>query len=746
MNAGLARLTALQRAARRRALAAEMLRATPPGMAIVFATLRWSGPAMATGIALALMAGLLWRLLHVARRIDLRWATRRLDALEPALEDSTALLVQGGELNPLERLQSARVAARLATGTMPDVRPAWPAGSIAAASLAAVAIAALGLAWHGPTTGDGPARGPAAPGSPQAGTETGITARALEVMPPAYTGLAMRREDRLDTSAPAGSRLAWRLRFEPQPEAAYLATHDGRRIPLRREDADWLAEHVLEASLLYRVIVAGAPPVDPRLHRLDAVTDQPPRVAVLEPEQNVVFAEPGQREWTVIFEALDDYGLGASQLLLTLAQGSGELVDFTQVRRDVEGEGDVLQRRYVSVLDLEALGIGPGDDLVVQLEVVDNKAPGPQASRSASVVLRWPPPAMGNVEGFDGLMQRTLPAYFRSQRQIIIDTEQLLADAPSLPKAEFVARANAIGVDQQALRLRYGQFMGEEAESGELGAEHDEHDHPATPPPATRQGPAPNPLFADEAVHPDRHDDDGADTEHDHQADHGAVGEADGPAEGFGKAGDELALYGHVHDIPEAATLLDPETREVLRGALRAMWDAEGYLRVGEPASALPHEHRALALIKEVQRADRIYLARVGLELPPIEESRRLTGKIDDVTDRRDPLAPAADAAGPLPALWRALGDRAVNTEAHALFDAATRWILANPVSVEDPLGLITAIDTLQRDPACDACRVRLRSALWQALPVPAAGVLRRSQVDAAGARYFEALATGADP
>ncbi len=66
--------------------------------------------------------------------------------------------------------------------------------------------------------------------------------------------------------------------------------------------------------------------------------------------------------------------------------------------------------------------------------------------------------------GLDGLMQQVLPAYFRSQRQIIIDAEKLIGDKRILSKDTFQKRSDAIGVDQHTLRLRYGQFLGEEDE------------------------------------------------------------------------------------------------------------------------------------------------------------------------------------------------------------------------------------------------------------------------------------------
>jgi hypothetical protein len=751
VSTALERLGELLRAARRRASAIVLLQVAPLAFALAFAAWRVLGPGaalVASGVAL-LAAG--WLLRRVLARIDAVWIARRLDAARPEVEDSTALLLHAGPWTGLQQLQRERVAARLAVLPLPDLRPAWPSRAIGASWAAAILLGALGLAWTGRAPELLRERPPAVLPAGAAVVETLLTAVSLEVTPPAYTGLPARSERRLETRAPAGSTLEWRLRFEPAPRAAHLAIHDGQRLPLEPADGEWRASLTLDASLLYRVVVEGAPPADGSLHRLDAITDQPPLVRILEPDQNVVLAEPGQSRWSLVFEAEDDYGLGDAAVRLTLAQGSGEVVEFTELRREIEGAGEAARRRYMPELDLEALGIGPGDDLVVQLEVADNRAPEPQLARSASVVLRWPPPAMGAVEGFDGLMQRALPAYFRSQRQIIIDTEQLLAEQAGLSPREFMARSDAIGADQQQLRLRYGQFMGEEAESGNPGDGHD-HDQP-TPAPSPAPRPA-NPLFADEAAHAAAdHDDHGEDgdggvDDHDHDRpgddgdshdDHDDHGTAR-PAAGFGDAGDVVAQYGHMHDIPEAATLFDPRTREILRAALNAMWDAEGFLRLGEPSAALPHEHRALDLVKEAQRASRIHLARVGLELPPIDESRRLGGDLEGVTDRDDPLAPAASAAGPLPALWQALQRWRGGPAGAPDLEAALDWILANEDVLEDPLGLVAAIDAVQRDPGCEDCRARLRGALWPVLPVPAAGVLRRGPIDDAGARYFENL------
>ena len=129
------------------------------------------------------------------------------------------------------------------------------------------------------------------------------------------------------------------------------------------------------------------------------------------------------------------------------------------------GEGDGLRRRYRHEIDLAALGIALGDDVIARLSVRDNRVPEPNRTQSASFILRWPPEAAGEASGVEGLVQRTMPAYFRSQRQIIIDTEALLAERPRPDDDAFLARSDGIGVDQRVLRLRYGQFLGEEDES-----------------------------------------------------------------------------------------------------------------------------------------------------------------------------------------------------------------------------------------------------------------------------------------
>jgi len=654
----------------------------------------WS---LALAIALALAAGV--AAVRAAKAVDARWLARRLD-LRPEMQDSADLLfADPASLHGLQPLQRERLLQQLAAGAPPDLRPAWPMRRSWLGLAVAVPVIAAIVLWPGAAPPPPAAASPQVAAAPAA-THITVVAAELGITPPAYTGLPERREKELSAKAPENARLRWSLRLSPQPEAAALVFHDGERVPLVREGEDWTAARVLTRSTLYRVVPEGPLPLrDDALHRLDAIADEAPQVRVIAPERSLTMATPGQRTWALQFEASDDYGLGNARLGLTLAQGTGEQVTVTERSLALAGEGDGKLRRYSRSIDLAALGLGAGDDLIVRLVVADNRAPSPQSTRSTSLILRFPPPPSAESSGMEGLVKKTLPAYFRSQRQIIIDAEALVAERPRLAADKFLQRSDSLGVDQRILRMRYGQFLGEETDG-----------EPEPPPSADGE-------------------------EHSLDDGHGHGSE---PPATMGAMPDVMEDFGHTHDDSEAATLLDPETRELLRKALNAMWLSEGELRSGQPARALPHAYRALGFIKQVQQASRIYLARVGLELPPIDEARRMTGDRAGLGDRRTGLAPAAPPASPALALWQALA--APGDSASMRGDFAT-WLRANEASVDDALGLLAALDAVSADPDCSACRSELRRRLWPLLATPPAAAAARPAPDARGAAYLDALA-----
>lgn len=692
-----------QRARRRRA-GITVLLGLPWALAATALTLRLAGfdAACVVGtLALLACAGVA---VAQARQLDRRWLQRQLDGSGRSEDSADLLFADVARLNPLQQRQRAHVLATLER-TMPDLRPRWPRAALALCWAGGLAVALLALGW--PRSAGVPAGiGAAATAPTPVAGPLQLQSTRLQIDAPAYTGQATLTQNALDAKVAADSRLSWSLRFDRTPSKAWLQFHDGRRLPLREHDGQWQAQDVARAPVLYRVVSEPAL-ASTRLYRLDVVADRAPSVRVLEPAASLVLGTPGQRQWALRFEATDDYGVSTqAKLSITTTQGSGENITFVQRSVTLAGSGEPTARRFAHTLDLAALGAQPGNDVIAQLEVRDNHAPTAQTGRSSSVILRLPTTEVTLGAELEGRIKKTLPAYFRSQRQIIIDAEALIRQRRSLAADDFIKRSDAIGVDQRILRLRYGQFLGEESEGG------------AKPPPTSD-------LPTSDAPTADAHD-------HDHG---GAAGNADTPAV-FGSATDVLSEYGHTHDHAEAATLLDPQTRATLKAALDQMWSSEGELRQGRPEQALPFAYKALAFIKQVQQAERIYLARVGPELPPIDEGRRLGGDRAGLASRELPLAARTPPDPAIVEAWQRLGDGDGTPD----LDALATWQQRNAAFLPDALDLAAAIEQLRIEPDCSDCRQRLRAQLWRALQRPLPQVMRRTATDAMGQRYLDAL------
>ncbi len=687
------------RSARWRKASQDALFGLPWMVVMGAAMLRFTSLAMAIWSFVILMLALVLIVHGRWRQLDFAWFLHQLNAQRPDLEDSADLLgIAPDRLSEVQVLQRARLHQRL-TKTPARLQLPWPWRVLLGSFLMAmIGLAAIAL-WPRTHAKRDPSPAPLA--TPIALVAPHLQAVQLSIQPPAYTGLTDRVQAELSAQAPQGSQLRWRLMFEPEPKTVSLSFLDGRTITLEHTAGQWTATHRLDTSVLYRLAVDGVALDTEPLHRLDAIADRAPRVRVLEPAQGLNFVSKGQRSFVLAFEAEDDHALATTaELVLRLAQGSGENIRINQSSLSLRGEGQAKSLRFSHRLDLSAIGMAEGDDLIAQLRVTDTRPPQPLHGQSASVILRWPKAARAEGEALEGAVRRVLPAYFRSQRQIIIDAEALQQQKPGLQAGVFLQRSDGIGVDQRVLRLRYGQFLGEEADGApsDVDAAHDDHDGHA-------------------------HDN--------HES---------GEDAGFGQIDNVLETFGHTHDEAEAATLLDPETRALLKKALDQMWQSELHLRQGQPDSALPFAYRALGFIKQVQQAERVYLARAGSQLPPIDQGRRLSGKRDGIAARADALQAAPEADTRFLKLWQGLAPHAHADDIAALLDDALNAVLQAEPDVGDPLALQAAIDEVQRRPECEPCRTRLRALLWPLLAQPAAQVPRHTPRDAEGARYLDAL------
>jgi hypothetical protein len=313
------------------------------------------------------------------------------------------------------------------------------------------------------------------------------------------------------------------------------------------------------------------------LYPIEVIPDLPAIIKILEPKPHTTIDIGQVPKVNLLVTLNDDYGISDAHISATLSSGKGEGVSFTE--KKLSFNTNFSNKKSLSLtktLDLTALGMKPGDELYFFVMAKDNHG---QGSRSdvylISIVDTTELMSMaGMANGID-----LVPEYFRSQRQIIIDTEKLLKEQGAISTEEFKNKSNALGMDQKLLRLRYGKFLGEESETA-IGGDHD----------------------------------------HDEGEEH--------PTVAFGDVQALMDEYAHKHDIAEDATFFEPELKKQLKAVLNEMWSSELRLRTYKPQEALPFEYKALRLLKDLQQKSRAYVAKTTLKTTKLKMEKRLSGEL----------------------------------------------------------------------------------------------------------------------
>jgi hypothetical protein len=553
-----------------------------------------SGPGL-----LAWSAFCAWDGLRLRQRVDHGWAAW-LDGAVPEMEDSSALLLRAespvAQLQRrrlLERIEASLTGARVRAIVRERVRLGlpWLAGSLALAALAW----ASNLLPHG---GQPPAH--RLPGAKGGAAAPAAAELIVKLAPPRYTGVEASSSAPRDLQAPEQTVVEWCLK-NPAAAPETIELSDGQSLRAGAACARWSATE----SIFWRWRGAR--------YTLKVLPDAAPEIVVTQPNEIIKELARDATQAAMAISVRDDYQVKQATLHLTLARGSGENIRFSDRELPIPAGRDPRRRDWSKNWTVTELGMEPGDELYFFVRASDNAARS-HTVQSPTYTLRLPAPPQDEEQDVSAPPVLVKPESLRSQRQIIIDTEQLVADmrAKKMDTAAVRERSETIAADQGALRRRYGQFLGEEST-----------------------------LFGKE----------------DHDEDHGGSN---------GKAQDVLHEFGHAHDQAENATLFDEATKKVLRRALSAMWDAENALRAITPKTALPPEHKALEAIKELQQSERIYLHKTAFAPPPIKEDKRMSGDMAGAASNRREQSSAPDAVpaqlralvqalggdGPLPSLW----------------------------------------------------------------------------------------------
>ncbi|SDQ98521.1 DUF4175 family protein [Flagellimonas zhangzhouensis] len=546
------------------------------------------------------------------------------DAHVPEAGFSSGLLtLPTDQLSNLSLLQRHRVASRL-KDLMPKLMPPHHLQKAALVMFGFILIGVLGRYVLGDFSSLSSKKGNnkeqiqfAPLDSIQEGIEIPeLTETKITVAYPSYTGIPSLNTSNPNIKAVEGTQITWNLTFDGEVQEVIM-DRMGELIPFSKNGEQYQLSQPLQSSGFYsftfKDLEDNAYLTD--LYSLEVTPDNPPMIEITDLNQYSYFEYNDDKTIPLNTQIFDDYGVNDAFIVATVSKGSGESVKFREETLQFDGsisKGNK-QQRLKKLLDLSQLKMDPGDELYFYVEAQDNKTPTPNIARSETyfAVIRDTVTDEFAVEGNLGV--DLMPDYFRSQRQLIIDTEKLIQEQPDISEYDFKFRSNELGFDQKSLRLKYGQFMGDETELQD----------------------APGQVSAvEEETHTDEDGEekdilDGYSHKHDSENEHNLVVEH--PEKDEEEEEDPLHEYLHNHSDPEESTLFEKSLKAQLRDALNIMWDAELYLRLYQPEKSLPYQYQALEIIQEIKNSARIYVHRIGFDPPPIKEETRLTGDIENI-------------------------------------------------------------------------------------------------------------------
>ncbi len=440
---------------------------------------------------------------------------------------------------------------------------------------------------------------------------------SIKITPPSYTGLKSFYSKNEQISAIENSTITWKAEFNREPAEYWLEFSDGKKITPN-------SNFKVTSSDFFFVNYTDHEGINFQsdLFKLEVIKDQPPKIVVSGIDQFTKISYTDVFNPKLQINVTDDFGITDAYFIATIAKGSGESIKFREQKISISDniQGNTFRMNYE--LDVKSFQLEPGNELYFYLEALDNKSSEYQSSRTESFFYIIEDTANVEFSLQGNLGVDLMPEYFRSQLQIIIDSKKLLEERASISKQEFNKRSNELGFDQKQLRLKYGQFVGEEEDSG-LEINNEEPDLPAT------DG---KNVLSDYGHNHDHENEEGQNLDkgtyqhegHDHDHDHG-------DDEDSGEE-DPLEKFIHSHEDEETATFYNQSLKSKLKAALNEMWDAELYLRLFDPEQSLPYQYKALKLIKEIRNHARVYVKRIGFEPPSInEEEVRMEKNPEDV-------------------------------------------------------------------------------------------------------------------
>lgn len=642
----------------------------------------------------------------------------------PQLQASADLLLKAeSSLSLIQKIQLTRVQTQLEK-IYPEIKLPHQLRVAFFTLLGSMVVSALLMAFQSSTKGEPSELARQIQNAAIDPESAKLNSLEVSITPPTYTKLASRKADNANLVVQQNSMVGWGAKFSA-PVTAWLVLSGRDSIVLKEKNGVYSNQKIISEAGFYQLAWKTLnKTIYSDYFKIEVIKDQPPQIEITNLEQFTKVSITDS--WSVPVKATlrDDYGLTDAQIIATVSKGSGESVKFREEKLRFSSPQTISGKQINAQLtmNLHTLGLEPGDELYFYVEAHDNQQPISNYNRTETFFIAVQDTTQYQAVDEDGLGVDLMPEYFRSQRQIIIDTEKLLKEKKKISVQQFKSTSNELGYDQKVLRLRYGQFMGEEFEDqiGGAALSPEELDPNET---------------AEETAKRMSH-------QHDTENEHNLVEQkksTDNHDHGDDEENDPLAAFAHQHDDGEVATFFIESMRTKLKAALTVMWDAELYLRLYEPEKSLPYQYTALKLLKEISNDSRIYVHRTGFEPPPLKEEKRLSGDLTEINssviNSRTTTEQTYPAIRQAQAVLEQLLERNTNPSALQLNVLTKAGTELATVALEQPgkylqgLSLLKAItDGTIKPEAQKQAWLILRKIFWQIVPDAPAAPMQKSR------------------
>ncbi len=465
----------------------------------------------------------------------------------------------------------------------------------------------------------------------------------ITLQPPSYLNKKVTTQENGAIKANAQTLAIWNIETNKSVSNVSIVFNDSVEIKMQSVDTEkrlWKFSKLLVTSGFYQIKVDRN---ITDMYQIEVLQDAPPSIRVVAPTAHLTidYGQPTSFQLAAILN--DDNGIQQAIIAATIASGKGESVQFKEqtIPLNISFQSKEKSYQIQQHISLQSFNMQPSDELYFYIVATDTYG---QQTKSDVYIVELADTAA--LMQFDATINNIdfKPEFFRSERQIIIDAEQLLREKDTISIQQFNERSTDLGLDQKLLRLRYGKFLGEEDEEN-IGVEE------------------PESLDAME----------------------------------FGDPAHMLEAFGHHHDRAEDATFLDIDTKQRLKAVLNEMWKAELQLRSFKPKEALPFAYKALRLLKDLQQKSRAFVAKTAFKTTPLKPEKRLTAdlsSINTISLQQNTIATTSSISNDVVATLQMLSDcqdkKEITTPYYISFSKTI--LLLNAKAVEQPTAFIPAL------------------------------------------------------